>query len=76
MNPDLNSRSVYVSGLPWETDEAELTEFMAVAGNVVSASVLRKSNKRSMGCAGARLIYQALNDEEIRGLFTSQTPEP
>lgn len=53
-DPEITSRSLYVTGLTWDTDEDELTQHFSQAGAVISASVLRQrrngNTKISMGC--------------------------
>lgn len=53
-DPEITSRSLYVTGLTWDTDEEELTHHFSQAGAVISASVLRQrrngNTKISMGC--------------------------
>ena len=53
-DPEITSRSLYVTGLTWDTDEEELTQHFSQAGAVISASVLRQrrngNTKISMGC--------------------------
>lgn len=53
-DPDVVARSVYVTGLTWDTEEDELTAHFSQVGPVVSAVVLRQRRngnaKASMGC--------------------------
>lgn len=50
IDPEVKSRSVYVSGLSYNTIDAELFEHMSAAGKVLKAVVLRIKNRRSLGC--------------------------
>jgi len=71
-NPEVKERSVYVSNLSWETDEAALTLHMKQAGLVVHAVILRRNN-RSLGCGiveyatreMARNAVKTMNDSDL-----------
>lgn len=53
-DPDVTARSVYVTGLAWETTDEELAAHFAQVGPVSKATILRQhrrgSVKNSMGC--------------------------
>lgn len=56
-NPEIASRSIYVSGLPWDTTDEELAAHFSHIGIITSAVVLRRNRVRgettsslSMGC--------------------------
>ena len=53
-DPEITGRSLYVTGLTWDTEEEELAKHFSQAGPVVSAAVLRQrrngNTKSSMGC--------------------------
>jgi RNA recognition motif-containing protein len=78
-NPDIVNRSVYVTGLTWDTDEAELSQYFAQAGSVVNATILRQrrsgNSKSSMGCgvvefATPEMAANAvvvMNETELKG---------
>lgn len=73
-NPEVKERSVYISNLSWETNEAQLAEHMAQAGAIVQSVILRR-NLRSMGCGiveyasndMARRAVELLNDSDLGG---------
>lgn len=50
VDTDLNARSVYVSGLAWETSEENLQAHMSVAGQVESTFIMRRGKNKSLGC--------------------------
>lgn len=78
-DPEIASRSVYVTGLTWDTNEEELAQHFAQVGEVASAVILRQrrggNNRSSMGCgvveyASTELAVeatQALNESELKG---------
>lgn len=78
-DPEITSRSLYVTGLTWDTEEAELIQHFTQAGDVVSAAVLRQrrngNTKMSMGCGvveyATREIAIAavaiMNETELKG---------
>jgi RNA recognition motif-containing protein len=52
-DPEQANRSIYVTGLPWDTTNDELGSFFTIVGDVVSAIVLherRSGRERSLGC--------------------------
>lgn len=78
-NPDVVARSLYVSGLTWDTTDEELLQHFAPAGGVVSAVVLRQrrggSVRSSLGCGIVEFSSEDLainannmmNDTELKG---------
>ena len=72
---ELNARSVFVSGLAWETDEEILASHMAAAGEFISCSIMRRGKKKSMGCGvveyhsreAALAAIELMNDSELQG---------
>lgn len=78
-DPEITSRSLYVTGLTWDTEEDELIQHFTQAGTVVSAAVLRQrrngNTKSSMGCGvvefASREIAMAavaiMNETELKG---------
>lgn len=74
-DPEVKSRSVYVSGLAWETNDDQLSEHMSEAGPVVKSVILRVKNKRSLGCGvveyetreAAIHAVNILNDTDLGG---------
>jgi RNA recognition motif-containing protein len=66
---------VYVMGLPWETDDAELRVLMAEAGELTNVEVLKTRAGRSLGRgvveytspAAAANAIQTLNQRELNG---------
>ena len=79
-NPEIASRSVYVTGLTWDTEEQELFEYFGQAGTVVSAAILRQRrngrySKSSMGCGVVEFATRemamdavtTLNETELKG---------
>lgn len=73
-NLEVKERSVYVSNLSWNTDEAQLSDHMSQAGVIIQSVILRRNN-RSMGCGiveyasndMARHAVISLNDSELDG---------
>ena len=63
-NPEITLRSVYVTGLTWDTEEGELAEYFSQAGTVLSASILRQRRngmlKASMGCGVVEFADRAM----------------
>jgi len=72
----VTNRSVYVTGLAWETNEDELSAHFSSAGNVVNAVILRqyrRGNPRSsMGCGIVEFETQAMADSAIQSLHDSE----
>lgn len=78
-DPDIVSRSVYVSGLTWDTTEDELWQHFAQAGSVVRAVILRQrrggTERSSMGCGIVEFAREDLavnavnlmNETELKG---------
>lgn len=78
-DPDIVSRSVYVSGLTWDTTEDELWQHFAQAGSVVRAVILRQrrggNERSSMGCGIVEFAREDLavnavnlmNETELKG---------
>ena len=78
-DPEITTRSVYVMGLTWDTDDAELADHFRQAGTVVSSSILRQrrggASKASMGCGVVEFTNremalhacQVLNLTELKG---------
>lgn len=78
-DPDVTSRSVYVTGLPYDTNEDELTAHFSSQGDeVVKATILRQNRRgivRSMGCGvvefssneTALKIIDKFNETELGG---------
>jgi len=62
-DPEVTSRSVYVTGLAWETTDEELANHFAQVGPVVKATILRQhrrgSVKNSMGCGVVEFQFPA-----------------
>ena len=76
MDPEVKSRSVYVSALSWNTSDEQLRDHMKQAGDVVNAVVLRRERShRSLGCgvveyrtrAMALHAVQTMNDTSLDG---------
>jgi len=77
-DPETVARSLYVSGLSWDTTDAQLAEHFSQGGLVVRAVVLRQrrgGNRSSMGCGvvefdsveSAAHAMNTLNDSELNG---------
>ena len=78
-DPEITSRSLYVTGLTWDTEEDELIEHFTKAGTVISAAILRQrrngNTKSSMGCgvveyATREIAVEAvaiMNETELKG---------
>jgi RNA recognition motif-containing protein len=78
-DPDVTSRSVYVTGLPYETNEEEVTSHFSSQGDeVIKSTILRQNRRgiiRSMGCgivefASHDIALKAIeqfNDTELGG---------
>lgn len=78
-DPEVASRSVYVTGLAWETNEDELAAHFSQAGRIMKATVLRKyrrgNSKSSIGCGVVEYespvsvahAIMHLNDTELGG---------
>lgn len=78
-DPEIVSRSVYVTGLSWDTVDEELAEYFKQAGEVVNAVVLRQRrggpSRSSMGCGvvematveAAQHAVTTLNETEFKG---------
>ena len=78
-DPEITSRSLYVTGLTWDTEEDELIEHFTKAGAVISAAILRQrrngNTKSSMGCgvveyATREIAVEAvaiMNETELKG---------
>lgn len=77
-DPDVTARSVYVSGLAWETGDEKLLEHFSSAGKVVNAVVLHRNRggrSISLGCGVVEFetsdealnAIQTLNDSELDG---------
>jgi len=78
-DPEITSRSLYVTGLTWDTEEDELIQHFSQAGTVMSAAVLRQrrngNTKSSMGCGvveySTREIaleaVEIMNETELKG---------
>ena len=73
------ARSVYITGLTWDTDEEELSKHFSQVGRVLSAVVLRQrrhgNTKASMGCGvvefetmeAATEAIATLNETDLKG---------
>ena len=78
-DPDVVARSVYVTGLSWDTEVDELIKHFAQVGPVVTAVVLQQrrngNRKASMGCGvveyetkeAALEAIKAMNETELQG---------
>jgi RNA recognition motif-containing protein len=78
-DPEVVARSVYVTGLTWDTEEDELIKHFSSVGPVVTAVVLRQRRngnlKASMGCGvveyetreAAAEAISVLNETELKG---------
>jgi RNA recognition motif-containing protein len=78
-DPEITSRSLYVTGLSWYTEEDELIQHFSQAGKVVSAAILRQrrngNTKISMGCGVveyatremALAAVSVMNETELKG---------
>lgn len=69
---EVKERSVYVSNLSWDTNEAELSDHMCQAGAVVQSVILRR-NMRSMGC-GIVEVNSFFCEMNLLFLFPSTPP--
>lgn len=75
VDPETRVRSVYVSGLSWNTSNDDLLQHMSAAGPCLKATVLRVKNKRSLGCGVVEYdsyetavhAVKVLNDTELDG---------
>jgi len=75
VDPEIRVRSVYVSGLSWNTTNEDLLQHMSAAGSCLKATVLRVKNRRSLGCGvveydsheTAAHAVKVLNDTELDG---------
>lgn len=78
-DPEVVARSVYVTGLTWDTEEDELIQHFSQVGTVVTAVVLRQrrngNTKASMGCGvveyetreSALAAMTSMNETELKG---------
>jgi RNA recognition motif-containing protein len=78
-DPEITARSVYVTGLTWDTNDTELADHFRQAGVVVSSSILRQRRgspaKSSLGCGVVEFASrdmalhacQVLNLTELKG---------
>ena len=78
-DPEVVARSVYVTGLTWDTEEDELIKHFSQVGPVVTAVVLRQrrngNTKASMGCGvveyetreSALAAMTSMNETELKG---------
>jgi len=72
---DFNSRSVYVSGLEWNTTDEQFRTHMSCGGNVKSVFILRRGKLKSLSCgvveyATSKMALTAieiLNDTVLNG---------
>jgi len=75
VDPETRVRSVYVSGLSWNTSNDDLLQHMSAGGPCLKATVLRVKNRRSLGCGvveydsyeTAAHAVKVLNDTELDG---------
>ncbi|CAE7305546.1 unnamed protein product, partial [Symbiodinium sp. KB8] len=77
---------VYIGNLSWAVDDEMLTTHMETAGTIVSATVMRKRDGRSKGCAIVEYSTPAeaekaktdLTDSELEGrkIFVREDKEP
>ena len=85
MAASTNAR-VYIGNLSWAVDDEMLTTHMETAGTIVSATVMRKRDGRSKGCAIVEYSTPAeaekaktdLTDSELEGrkIFVREDKEP
>lgn len=70
-DPGISSRSVYVTGLAWETTDEDLAEYFSQSGTVRKAVVLRQrrgGRDRSMGCGVVELSSEEEASRAIESL--------
>jgi len=78
-DPEITARSIYVTGLTWDTTDEELLQHFAPMGDVINAVILRQRRggnaKSSMGCGvvefgsreGALQAVTQYNETELKG---------
>lgn len=69
------SRSVFVSGLAWATDEAELAAHFGHAGRVVKATVLTRNRAGKMVSVGSGVVEFATLAEAAKAIATLNDTE-
>ena len=79
MDPEITARSIYVTGLTWDTTDEELYQHFATGVQVTSAVILRQrrggNSKSSMGCGVVELAsretaaqaVEQFNETELKG---------
>lgn len=76
-DPDVSARSIYVTGLSWDTTDEELASHFGSAGTVIKSVILRQRRRgqdRSMGCgvvefsamSEAAVAIKTLNETEFK----------
>eukprot|EP01039_Chlorochromonas_danica_P001509 gene1509-1644_t len=61
-------RSVYVSGLPWSTTDAELATYFGRAGKVVKATILKKTRRGKVVSVGCGVVEYSNVAEAARAI--------
>lgn len=68
MDPDLSSRSVYVSGLAWVTTEDALKQHFSQVGNVKNVVILQKKRGGKILSMGCGIVEFESSEEALRAI--------
>ena len=74
-NPEIVARSIYVTGITWDTTDEDLTKHYSQAGIVVNAVVLKKrrgQRETSMGCGVVEFQSPEMAMYAVKTMATSQ----
>ena len=74
-NPEIVARSIYVTGITWDTTDEELIRHFSTAGIVVNAVVLKKRRglrETSMGCGVVEFQTSDMAIYAVKTMATSQ----
>jgi RNA recognition motif-containing protein len=74
-NPEIVARSIYVTGITWDTTDEDLSAHYSTAGIVVNAVVLKKrrgQRETSMGCAVVEFQSPEMAAYAVQSMATSQ----
>lgn len=74
-NPEIVARSIYVSGITWDTTDEDLKVHYSTAGIVISAVVLKKrrgQRETSMGCGIIEFQSPEMAEFAVKTMATSQ----
>lgn len=74
-NPEIVARSIYVTGITWDTTDEDLSAHYSSAGIVVNAVVLKKrrgQKETSMGCGVVEFQSPEMAEFAVKSMATSQ----